>query len=156
MPEEHESLEIDTSALMEEFYPEPQQTLKIEVADASDALVSSMNALMERMVSTEERQGEIIQALMDLTEHMKSDREALTAALQIEPVINVTVPETVVNVPETVVNVHVPETVVNVSPAPAPEVNVHLPSSRRTVKVERDPLTGLISSANVEEVEGGG
>jgi len=160
---EHDPIEIDASALMEEFFPTQEpQTLKIEVADASDklidTLVSSLSALTERLVQTEERQGEVIAALLALSEQMSDDRQNLTAALAQDPpeppVINVTVPEPIVNVtvPEPVVTVNVPETVVHVAP---PEVNITLPSTSRKVTVKRDPLTGMIASADVEEVDDG-
>jgi hypothetical protein len=148
------SLEIDTSELMDELYPQEQQALRIEVGNPTDqalySLVASIGDLAEKMLQTEERQNQIIQALSDLATEMKSDRDAIVASLQTEPVINVTVPEPVVNitVPETVV--HVPEAQITVQP---PEVNITMeaPTTERKIVVQRDPLTGLISSADVVE-----
>lgn len=151
------ALELDTTALMEEFFPDPEplaQRLQIEVGSPNDkmlyGLVSSLSAMSERLVQTEQRQSEIIQALVDLSEQMKQDREALTAAVtsMAEPVVNVTVPEPVVNVtvPEPVIHVNVPDVQVTV---PEPIVHVHVPQPKeKQVTIKRDPITNLIASVD--------
>lgn len=150
-------LEMDTSALEDELYPEqPTPPIRIEVGAASneitEALVASMNSLADRIqaqadltAEQAERQELIAEVLGDLAALVKQDREAFTAAL-------VAMSEAIKQQPEPVVNVTVPETVVNVAAPPAPQVDVHLPASSRTVTVKRDPLSGLISSADVVEV----
>lgn len=147
-------LEIDTSELMADLYPEERpQPIRIEVGAASneiaESLVASMNALADRIqvqadLSAEQaqRQELIAVAIGELAALVSQDREAFTAALaemaeamKVQPEINVTVPD-------------FPQPIVNVQP---PEVNVHLPATSRTVTVKRDPLSGLISSADVVE-----
>lgn len=147
-------IEIDASELLEEFFPD-QQPIKIEVgaapSESSGALTAALTAIAERIVQTEEQQQGILSVLQALTASAESERErlteaveALTAALsaQSEQVIHVTVPEIVV--PEPVVNVTVPEPVVNVT--------VEAPVSRKKVDVTRDPVSGFIASATIEEV----
>lgn len=149
-------LEMDTSALEDELYPEQTTPpIRIEVGAASneitEALVASMNSLADRIqaqadlaAEQAERQELIAEVLGGLAALVKQDREAFTAAL-------VEMSEAIKQQPEPVVNVTVPETVVNVAAPPAPQVDVHLPASSRTVTVKRDALTGLISSADVVE-----
>lgn len=150
-------LEIDTTALMEEFFPDPEpQPLRIEVAaapnEANESLIAVLNALSDRLFVQEEWQTKLGEALLRVLEQHEEDRtqfstslRELTASLNVEkapPVVNVTVPDPVVNVT-------VPEPVVNIT-VPAPEVSVNLPPSRRSIKLERDAF-GAISGASVEE-----
>lgn len=163
---EHDPLEMDTSALFEEFFSEKERLnvgsnqLANQLVSAIQSelsstvvhqLVASMNELSARVEQDHSRLPELMDKMMA---EAKADRELLVAALQqmsemlgtqAEPIVNVTVPEPVVTV-------NVPETVVHVAP---PEVNVHLPATNRKVTVKRDPLSGLIASADVEEVGDG-
>lgn len=157
---EHESLEIDREALLAEFYTEPEPpAVKVEIGDSNVrmlySLVSSLTDLSDRIVASDQRQTEIINGMLKLQEQLAADREALTAALTAnpEPVINVEIPETVVNVtvPEPQVTVNVPEAQVTVN-VPEPVVNVTVPTAQKKINVVRDPVSGMIASATVEEV----
>ena len=132
------SIEIDSAALIEAFTPQTPEPTRIEVSaapsEAFPALVASLAAITERLVVTE---GALVAVM---------ERLALIASAE-PPIVNVTVPETVVHV-------HVPETIIPATPAPI--VNIELPATRKTVKFERS-LMGTIEGATVEEeVEDGG
>lgn len=130
-----------------------QAPMRIEVSSAVDeALVASLDAMTQRLLMTEETLGKVVELLGSMTasaqDERESFREALTAAVQAReaPVVTVNVPEQ-----ETpIVNVTVPESQVSIT-NPSPIVNVTLPSTRKTVTFERDPLTGSVSKAQVEE-----
>lgn len=155
------SLEIDWSGL--DFDPAPKPILlevgrppeppplRIEVSPApvetDEALVAALDALHDRLRESDERQAQIVEAMKELAVIVNADREqlaasltALTAAIQDQPAPVVNIPEfpeipaAVVNVPEPVVHVHVPR---------APD---------KKLKIERDPVSGMIASATVEEV----
>lgn len=119
------------------------------------AMVSSMEALHEQIKDDRKLMVQIVAGLQKLAEDAAADREklaetltSLVAGLSLPefPEINVTVPapEVTVNVPEAKVDVTVPTPQVN--------VRVDAPTARREVTFERDPLTGSISRAQVEEV----
>lgn len=155
---ENEIIEIDREALLAEFYTEPEPpAVKVEIGDSNVrmlySLVSSLTELSDRIVASDQRQTEIIKAMLALQEQMVADRENLVASLTQaqEPVINVTVPEPVVNVtvPD-IVFPDMPAPVVHVQP---PEVNITYtpPSTSKQIKVTRDPITGSISSAEVTD-----
>ena len=128
-----------------------ESPLKLELTqpprstDVEEALVASISAVSDRLQESEELMGQVVEALAKVVEAQNVDREAfqdaLTAAVNRPepeaPVVNVYVPEIVIPTPT--VNVHVPKTKLLV---PAPVVNVQLPGTKRTVKFDRDPLTG--------------
>ena len=131
------AMEVDSAELIAAFQsssaPEP---VRIEVGgipnDALPALVASLEALSERLFTTESALGDVVERL------------ALIASVE-PPIVNV-------NVPETVVHVHVPdfpEPRVEIT-TPAPVVNIELPTVRKTIKFERS-LMGSIEGATVEE-----
>ena len=165
-PSVNASLELDTNDLFEsfvpaartqEFYIPPPQT-RIEVDSGAtemvEALAASVEQLAERLVSAEERNTELLEAVKALRESLGNDHsalvaslsemtEAITAAVSIQPEIHVQVPEFPA-FPE------IPAPVVNVKP---PEVNVTVEQPRsRSVNITRDPLTGMIASADISEI----
>jgi hypothetical protein len=133
--------------------------VRVELASADtterdEALVASIGAVSERLQSTEELMGQVVEALAKVVDAQNVDRQAFQDALTAAanrpepepPVVNITIPEIIVPTPT--VNVHVPKTKLLV---PAPVVNVQLPGTKRTVKFDRDPLTGQVSQAEIEE-----
>lgn len=159
------SLELDTNALFEEFqtnnrkeYVIPQAVNRIEVdsgsAEIVQALTAALEAMVEKIIATEEKHAQTQALFLELIEQMekgaKKDREALTAAIS-RIAAAIPQPESPPPPEPPVVNVTMPEPVVNVTP-PQVHVTVEAPQQYKRVLVERDPLTGLISSASVEEV----
>jgi hypothetical protein len=116
-------------------------------------MVAALGVLAERMVQSEERQHELVEIVSRLSELVDRDQEMLVSSLS---ALTAAISEAVsqrpeINFPEfpdPVVNVTVPEPIVNVQP-PQVHVTVEAPESKKRVIVERDPLTGLISSADV-------
>jgi hypothetical protein len=139
------SLELDTEALMEEFFPEPDPPAPIQVQveavapDFLPALVGALEALSERLIASEERQERIVNVLENLASAAAADRETLIATIR------------------TLVDTEPPFVKVDVPQGPAPLVTVETPRPQRTVrtvKVERDPF-GVMIGATVEEVADG-
>lgn len=130
--------------------PEPvtlrngSELVKIEIGKENEALTASVLQQLEKMSA---RESETQQALV----------AALHAIGTRSPVVNVEAPNVDVaapnvNVEPPAVTVEAPEVTVqapNVSITP--DINVHLPSSSRTVTFERDPLSGQVTQAKVEE-----
>lgn len=130
--------------------PEPvtlrngSELVKIEIGKENEALTASVLQQLEKMSA---REAETQQALV----------AALHAIGTRSPVVNVEAPNVDVaapnvNVEPPAVTVEAPEVTVqapNVSITP--DINVHLPSSSRTVTFERDPLSGQVTQAKVEE-----
>lgn len=119
--------------------------------DIDEALVASITAVSERLLETEDAVGQIALLLKQLSDDVRLDRtafqEALTAAVQVAPqeppIVNVTVP-----VPE--VKITVPKSRFAFT-NPTPVVNVTIPGSKKTITFERDPLTGGVSKAEINE-----
>lgn len=155
MPFEHD-IEVDLGDL--DFGdPEPMQQppLRIEVGavptEANDALIAALNSLSERQSATDERQAELVQIVKDLAGMVTADREYLTASLDALAAALREQPAPVVNVPAFP---EIPAPVVNVQPADV-HVTVAPPPTHRKLKIQRDPLTNMIASADIEEVNGG-
>lgn len=138
-----------------EFEDEPtqQQPLRIEVghapSDSAAAILAALNALADRLQATEERQLEFVEIVQKLKEVVEEDRTALVASLgQMTDAFKEAVavrPEVVVNVPDFPDFPEIPTPVVNVTVEPPDQ-------RRKTVNVTRDPLTGLIASAEISEI----
>lgn len=153
-----ESLLIDYSGLEFDEPPAPQQPVRIEVGTvtdrtANDALVAALTSLSDRLQASEERQAEIVDVVKQLAGMVNADREYLVASLdalsaalrdQPAPVVNVEVPA----FPE------IPAPVVNV-PEPVVHVTVAQPPTHKRLKIQRDPLTNLLASAEIEEMSDG-
>lgn len=126
---------------------------RVEIVAQNDsvgpALVASIEAISERLITTEDTLRHVTETLVRIAETVVADRQellaALTAAAQAPapeaPVVHVHAAEQ----PAPVVHVDVPA-------QPAPEVNVTLeaPKQKRTVKFNRD-LMGRIEDAEIEE-----
>lgn len=134
----------------------PQQPVRIEVGTTSDreaneALIAALNSLSERQSATDERQAELVQIVKDLAGMVTADREYLTASLDALAAALREQPAPVVNVPAFP---EIPAPVVTVQPADV-HVTVAPPPTHRKLKIQRDPLTNLLASAEIEEVNGG-
>ncbi len=147
--------------------PDPEPTPEPAAAPPTSPVMAEILALLARdqqdkslVASVAESQSLLSQQFADA----QQERQALVAALgrmgsptiNLPPAeVNVTVPPAEVtftappvNVTVEAAQVHVPPAQVTVQPA---EVNVVLPETRKTVTIQRDPLTRLIESATVEE-----
>lgn len=145
-------IEVDWGDLFDEE-PNGNQPLKIEIGQApsetGQAVVAALEALAARLQAAEERQLEFVEIVQKLKEVVASDQEALVASLnQMAEGIKEAVtlrPEVVVNVPDFPEFPEIPTPVVNVTVEPPDQ-------RRKTVNVTRDPLTGLIASAEISEI----
>lgn len=151
-------LELDWGDFFEEEQ-NGQGPLRIEVGQAPDraveAIVAALTKMSERLIAAEERQIEFVEIVQKLKEVVESDREALVASIghmtdAIKEAVTLR-PDVVVNVPEFEFP-EIPAPVVNVQP---PEVTVQYTpqDGTKTIKIERDPLSGMIASATVIESE---
>lgn len=147
-PTVNASLELDTSALMAEFMTDPEP-VRIEVSSAPgqgmEQIVAALSAMADRIVQSEERQTELMEIVSKLSELVNRDQEILVSSMG---TLTAAISEAIAARPDPVVNVTVPEPIVNVSP-PQVHVTVEAPEARKKVIVERDPLTGLIASAEI-------
>ncbi len=150
-------------------WEEPESTPEVP-AVLEDSL-SPFAAQLVGMILKDEREksltASLAQSMASISERQEAEREeraALVAALSTigQPVINLPAPQITVEAaptPEVKVEVAAPE--VTVQPpeikieVAAPEVTVRpeitMPSSSKTITFERDPLTGMVSSADVVE-----
>ncbi len=150
-PEEYREQAAIPEVLEDNLSPFAAQLVGLILKDEREKSLTA--SLAQSMASISERQ-----------EAEREERAALVAALSTigQPVINVAAPEVTVEAaptPEVRVEVAAPE--VTVQPpeikieVAAPEVTVRpeitMPSSSKTITFERDPLTGMVSSADVVE-----
>ena len=150
--------EASTAAVAEpNGKPEP---VKIQIGpdrdESAQALVAAVDAITERLASTEQVMASVVSALEKITESAASDREAFREALtaaanQPEPVVNITIPEILIpEQPSPTVNVHVPKSQILVPSQPTPVVNVTLPGTKKTVTFTRN-LQGEVEQAEILE-----
>lgn len=143
-----EQAEEIAEEIVQEVRAGGSELVRIEIGKEHDNLIASLS---ERMDAMSQQQSETQMALVAAL-HAIGTRESVVN-VEAAPAPNVTVEAP----PPTEVNVHVPE-----QPAPEihftpeinveqPQVDVHMPSSTKTITIERDPLTGLVSSADVTE-----
>lgn len=156
---EPENIELDWSGLDLDPAPKPimlevgrppePPPLRIEVSPAptetDDVLVAALTTLNDRLQAAEERQLEITEIVKALAGIVNADRENLSAALDAITAALMNQPAPVVNVAAT----EIPAPIVNV---PAPIVNVHVPKAEKRINITRDPVSGMIASANIEEI----
>lgn len=122
--------------------PNASELVKIEIGKENEALTAS---LLERMEAMDLRAAETQQALV----------AALHAIGTRSPVVNVAAPEVSVEAPNVTieppaVTIEAPEVTVE-APNVTVEPQIHLPSTQKTVTFERDPLSGQVTQARVQE-----
>jgi hypothetical protein len=122
--------------------PNASELVKIEIGKENEALTAS---LLERMEAMDLRAAETQQALV----------AALHAIGTRNPVVNVAAPEVSVEAPNVTVEppavtIEAPEVTVE-APNVTVEPQIHLPSTQKTVTFERDPLSGQVTQARVQE-----
>lgn len=122
--------------------PNASELVKIEIGKENEALTAS---LLERMEAMDLRAAETQQALV----------AALHAIGTRSPVVNVAAPEVSVEAPNVTVEppavtIEAPEVTVE-APNVTVEPQIHLPSTQKTVTFERDPLSGQVTQARVQE-----
>lgn len=122
--------------------PNASELVKIEIGKENEALTAS---LLERMEAMDLRAAETQQALV----------AALHAIGTRSPVVNVAAPEVSVEAPNVTVEppavtIEAPEVTVE-APNVTVEPQIHLPPTQKTVTFERDPLSGQVTQARVQE-----
>jgi hypothetical protein len=122
--------------------PNASELVKIEIGKENEALTAS---LLERMEAMDLRAAETQQALV----------AALHAIGTRNPVVNVAAPEVSVEAPNVTVEppavtIEAPEVTVE-APNVTVEPQIHLPPTQKTVTFERDPLSGQVTQARVQE-----